>query len=97
MKRWFFSESDSRQGPVPASDIISMIREGRLHGDTLVWCDGMPDWRPLGQVAGFELSPYAPPLAENVHRTIGTWRGFVAIAFVVGVSFLNVHAGETMS
>jgi membrane protease subunit (stomatin/prohibitin family) len=52
------------QGPFGADRIAAMIAAGSLRRETLVWSQGMQDWRPAGQVpelAG-HLAAMPPPL-----------------------------------
>ena len=51
-------------GPFKGDQLAAMAKDGRLKRETLVWAQGMDDWRPAGQVA--ELAGYLaavpPPL-----------------------------------
>jgi uncharacterized RDD family membrane protein YckC/Tfp pilus assembly major pilin PilA len=58
---WYFLDSDRKQqGPVAASVLREAQRAGRINEATLVWRDGLSEWRPLAQLAG-ELGLSAPP------------------------------------
>ncbi|HMB57800.1 MAG TPA: RDD family protein [Arenimonas sp.] len=47
---WYYVDSQQqRVGPVPAEELRSAYREGRITGDSLVWRDGMAQWQPLRQ------------------------------------------------
>jgi hypothetical protein len=41
---WFYSEGDTRHGPVTELELRRLAREGKLKASDLVWKDGMPDW-----------------------------------------------------
>jgi len=52
------------QGPFGDVELKAMVADGRLRRDTLVWSQGLDDWRPAGQVpelAG-HLAAVPPPL-----------------------------------
>ena len=69
MSEWYYADpSAQRQGPLPAETLRELFQSGRITVDTLVWRDGMPQWRPLSEFAGelglLELTsaPLPPPL-----------------------------------
>ncbi|MEY3458473.1 MAG: hypothetical protein RL215_1630 [Planctomycetota bacterium] len=47
---WFYAQDGSRNGPVPESQLISVISSGQLMPTDLVWCDKFEAWTPLMQV-----------------------------------------------
>lgn len=47
MKSYFIFRNGRQEGPYDVNTILGM----RLSGDTLVWCDGMADWKPISAVA----------------------------------------------
>ncbi len=53
---WFYAEGGRQVGPVPQSEFDRLVQAGTIQGDTLVWREGMPDWRTYREVAG----PSAP-------------------------------------
>ena len=57
--------TDGRQyGPVNAEQIRRWLAENRLHAQTLVQMEGVPDWKPLGSLAEFaaDLNAVPPPV-----------------------------------
>jgi hypothetical protein len=42
--RWFYKLDGSKRGPVSKDDILSLLSQAILTGDTEVWCDGMAAW-----------------------------------------------------
>ena len=69
MSDWYYADPNAqRQGPLPAETVRELFQSGRINLDTLVWRDGMPQWRPLSEFAGelglLELTsaPMPPPL-----------------------------------
>lgn len=54
MSTWYYAIDGRQNGPVPSSEIRSLIETGRLDRATdLVWKDGMPDWKAPEAVAEF--------------------------------------------
>jgi uncharacterized RDD family membrane protein YckC len=53
---WYYANAGVRQGPVDESEFNRLVGQEVVRPDTLVWCEGMPDWRPYSAVA-----PVAPP------------------------------------
>lgn len=56
---WYYADAgQQRQGPLSTRALRRLHREGQIDIDTLVWCEGMPQWKPLHSVA--ELSRAEP-------------------------------------
>lgn len=51
---WYYAEANQRLGPVDDSEFRSLRSSGRIGPNTLVWRNGMADWRPLSSV---DVSP----------------------------------------
>lgn len=58
MADWYLIQSNMQVGPVSESQLASL----GLTPETLVWREGMPEWKPAGQVA--ELAPLFPGYHE---------------------------------
>jgi uncharacterized RDD family membrane protein YckC len=77
MKHWFYSDYErNRLGPVAATDLSDLHHAGQLQGDTLVWREGMANWRAwrevmqqaLAEAEGRTLpSQDAAPLSSGVN------------------------------
>ena len=53
MSDWYYADPNAqRQGPLPAETLRGLFQSGRMSLDTLVWRDGMAQWRPLSEFAG---------------------------------------------
>ncbi|HEX5054176.1 MAG TPA: DUF4339 domain-containing protein [Planctomycetota bacterium] len=50
---WFYASGRERLGPVSAQTIEQMLKNGTINLQTLVWCEGMPDWQRLGATPEF--------------------------------------------
>jgi uncharacterized RDD family membrane protein YckC len=56
---WYYVKDGARQGPVEEEEFNKLVGQGEVRGETLVWCEGMSEWRPYSAVA-----PAAPPTPE---------------------------------
>lgn len=53
MTEWYYADAAHvRQGPVDAAELVRLRLAGRLDWNTLVWRDGMDDWRAMREFAG---------------------------------------------
>jgi len=43
-KEWYYNSGDSKIGPVDEAFIKNLIVTGKIHGKTLLWKTGLPDW-----------------------------------------------------
>jgi hypothetical protein len=46
---WYYDQGGERQGPVDDATLDQLIATGVVRSETLVWCEGMPNWAPLSQ------------------------------------------------
>lgn len=53
---WYYESEGTRQGPVPRMKIVELIGLGAIRDETLVWTEGMTDWRPCSEVAELTTS-----------------------------------------
>jgi len=52
MSEWYYADARrERHGPVDAGVIRDKFRSGELDLSTLVWCEGMMEWKPLSAMA----------------------------------------------
>jgi hypothetical protein len=77
---WFYELAHQPLGPVDIDVIQSLLASGQITGATLVWREGMPDWKPLqqtelaqiGQKVFPDLSPVTAqppvPYVQPVHQ-----------------------------
>jgi uncharacterized RDD family membrane protein YckC len=63
---WHYAENNASRGPIPDAEFESLVRAGRVRPTTLVWREGMTDWRPLSEVAPALLAAtdLPPPATE---------------------------------
>ena len=52
MSEWYYADAaNNRQGPVDAAALVRLRLQGQLGWETLVWREGMADWRPMRDFA----------------------------------------------
>ena len=66
-KAFHVSVGGKAKGPFSGDKLAAMVADGTLRRDTLVWSQGMDDWRPAGQVSELaeHLAAVPPPLPGN--------------------------------
>ncbi|WP_223621306.1 RDD family protein [Lysobacter sp. ESA13C] len=72
MSQWYYSDNERNQhGPLDGADMAARHRSGELGPDTLVWRDGLAQWRPWRELAhelvaepGFAAEPERPQQAQ---------------------------------
>ncbi|WP_175402554.1 pilin [Xanthomonas graminis] len=66
MSAWYYADAArDRHGPLSTAALLERLRDGLLDRDTLVWREGLPDWRPLHTLAdelGLPAMATPPPL-----------------------------------
>lgn len=61
---WFYALNNEQKGPVTEQELSQLVQQGAVTGDTLVWKEGLAEWRPYREVAPAPGSP--PPLSQAV-------------------------------
>lgn len=51
---WYFSNDARSRSAAPAYQLRSLYQDGRIDGGTLVWTEGMQDWRIISEVPDLE-------------------------------------------
>ena len=72
MADWYYMSGDKRQGPVPKSQMVMMIKGGRLSPETYVYTAGMADWafvKDVAELATGADGPAAPPPPKTLGKT----------------------------
>ena len=57
---WYYLVGPTPQGPVTRRDILTLMQEGRIGSQTLLWQEGWPEWLPLEQTSILPTPPPAP-------------------------------------
>lgn len=59
---WYYADNGRQAGPVDEATFDSLIRQGSIRQDTLVWKEGMSNWQPLGTVRPPAPAPAPAPI-----------------------------------
>ncbi len=101
---WFYAINGRQFGPVTAEEFAQKTDEGIIKPDTLVWREGMADWRPWSEVAGAAVPRQpegAPPMIAGSggaagepldFKFSGTWEGYFRV-WIVNVLLTIVTLG----
>ncbi len=69
MPDWYYADAErQRQGPLAADELTGRFHQGRLRLDSLVWREGLGEWRPLREFTE-ELALHEAP-AETFYRPV---------------------------
>lgn len=75
MTQWYYSDYErNRLGPVAARDLADLHEAGQLQPDTLVWHEGLPQWKPWRELMNHALNEAAGrtnPVVEAVPLSAG--------------------------
>lgn len=71
---WFYVQADRQQGPVTDAELGQMTAMGTITASTLVWHEGMTDWRPYAEVAAAEGLAGAQP--DSAYACVECGRSF---------------------
>lgn len=63
LMNWYYSVNGQRVGPVTDQEMARLVAEGTVTAETLVWKNGMAEWRPWHEVGPTaNLTPPPPPM-----------------------------------
>ncbi len=61
--QWYYAVGDQRQGPVEQAEFERLVAAGTIRAETLVWRQGMTDWKTYAAVSG--AAPGVPPVDDG--------------------------------
>lgn len=61
MANWYYVIDNERQGPVPKSQILTLLGQGKIDKSTLVYTTGMSGWQKLGTLRTLQAEAGTPP------------------------------------
>lgn len=50
--QWYYAENGQQVGPVDDATLATLVEQGRIAAETLVWNANMANWQSYGEVAG---------------------------------------------
>ena len=70
---WYYSQNNQQLGPIAEDQLKSMLRGSSLTGSTLVWKEGMSDWKPVTEVPELAISltvsaPTLGPISSSYNQ-----------------------------
>jgi hypothetical protein len=64
---WYYVDAGKQAGPVDDAQLEELVQAGRIQPNTLVWREGMGEWRPYGEAKPpTPTSPDTPPLVSSI-------------------------------
>ncbi|WP_039006185.1 GYF domain-containing protein [Xanthomonas cerealis] len=98
LSAWYYADAArQRHGPLSTATLLERLRDGLLERDSLVWREGLPEWRPLHALAdelGLPTTATPPPLPPPARATTAAAApaGGVGalVAVVVGAVLLTI-------
>src|ERR1051325_5416789 len=58
MSDWYYEKNGKQEGPIQGSELAGLLKSGAVTPTTLVWTDGLAEWKWISDVA--DLLP--PPI-----------------------------------
>jgi hypothetical protein len=92
---WFCALRGRTEGPLSAERLLELRRRGNLSDATLVWCDGMPEWRPLTEALDRLEADAASAASTNSNSSTSTATSTIEYR-VVELSPLSPYALEEL-
>ena len=62
--QFYYIENGKRNGPVHFDELIQLLKTGKIHRHTLIWCEKYDDWKKVSE-SGIDIS-FLPPTIESV-------------------------------
>jgi RsiW-degrading membrane proteinase PrsW (M82 family) len=59
--QWYYVQNGAPAGPVGWEGLLRLAGQGAVQAATYVWQEGMPAWRPAGEIPGLVPPPLPPP------------------------------------
>ncbi len=69
MSTWRYVQNGQERGPVETAELQTLLDNGTIHSETLVWKEGFANWIAIRTVADFKVPPSASPSASAVPST----------------------------
>ena len=60
-RTWFFASDGKQQGPYAEEQFRTLVAQGVVTADTLVWSEGMSGWQRAGDIPALFPSAGGPP------------------------------------
>jgi len=68
---WFYSEGGAQKGPIDDAAFRALVSNGTIRPDSLVWHEGMADWKPLSAAEPGLAPQVVPPPTPGAASAAG--------------------------
>jgi len=75
---WYYANGNQQSGPVDQDTLLRLLQDGQITRQTLVWQEGMSDWRPLGEIETLASATSTAPAAMSANTTDPHFEGMQA-------------------
>lgn len=91
---WFYAQGGQQKGPVSDQELQALVQAGTITSATLVWREGMADWKPYASVAA--PPPPPPPTGGGapLESPLGMGAGDAAAAANTGPTAVCSECGR---
>ncbi len=63
--KWFVVKNGTQFGPIVVSELKTMISAGQVVSTTLLWSEGMNEWKPLSAIPALSSVPALPAIPQE--------------------------------
>ena len=90
MALWYYGNDGGQSGPVEDDEMRAMLAAGSINRSTLVWTDGMDEWRRLGEVPAWstQLAGGMTPVPGYYPGMVRPTNGLAVASLVCGICSL---------
>ena len=64
---WYYADGKRKVGPISEEELKSLVKSKKINMETMVWRQGMKDWKELGKIAKQKKSS-----TQQLQKTAGT-------------------------
>jgi len=100
-KLWYYADpsSSGHIGPLPPERLQSILANLPHASDAFVWCEGMPEWKRVGEIPALRAPLTAPPPLPKAfeNEQMPTWRvRWWWLVFALGAPVISSRDGRRM-
>lgn len=72
MTAWWYVDNDKKIGPIQIDEVKLLMQSGKVGLKTMLWHEGMDDWRPIEEIAELNglFVALPPPLPQKVEPDV---------------------------
>jgi hypothetical protein len=70
--QWFYARDGQQHGPIALDQARQLAAQGAIRPTDLAWCEGMPQWKPAGEIPALSAGAAAgPQFAQAASMSVG--------------------------